>query len=392
MLVEMQRQKNMRDLPSANFGPHLFGLGAWTAHLHFACDLVASLKPRVFVELGTDRGESYFAFCQSVAENETDTRCYAIDTWRGDEHAGAYDETTFAEVAAHNSAHYSNFSALLRKDFDAALAQFEPESIDLLHLDGLHTEDAVRHDLAGWLPKLAPGGILLMHDVAVRARDFGVWKVWEELRAQGCAFTFSDAPGLGVWQKPPATNLSAPLETLFAGSEPERESLKQYYRERTDALQQEIWQAWQDGSIRQTAIAQQTTLQLFHSRDGSHSEENSVTARIGHEAWKDVTLRLPPGVGAAPLRLDYFSALTVIDLSLLRLSANGEVIFHAENAAEFDRIRIAGDAKRLAHPNYLRVRVTGMDPQLYLPALSTPPEATLSLALRVFVHTQTPPH
>ncbi|MEO5720224.1 MAG: class I SAM-dependent methyltransferase, partial [Chthoniobacterales bacterium] len=81
-------RENMLGRPSANFTPRLFGLGAWTDNIHFAYDLVATLKPRLLVELGTDRGESYFAFCQSVEENKTGTRCFAVDTWRGDEHSG----------------------------------------------------------------------------------------------------------------------------------------------------------------------------------------------------------------------------------------------------------------------------------------------------------------
>src|SRR6187401_2422102 len=98
------------NLPSRTFQPRVYGLGAWTDNLPFACDLVATLRPRLLVELGTDRGESYFGFCQAVAENGTETRCYAIDTWQGDEQTGGYDETTFAEVSQHNRAHYSAFS------------------------------------------------------------------------------------------------------------------------------------------------------------------------------------------------------------------------------------------------------------------------------------------
>src|SRR6266481_1026190 len=118
----------------------------------------------------------------SVAENQTGTRCFGIDTWHGDQHAGGYDETTFAQVAEHNRANYESFSSLLRSDFDEALSKFESESVDILHLDGLHTETAVRHDVESWLPKLRPGGILLLHDVGVRSKGFGVWKIWNELR------------------------------------------------------------------------------------------------------------------------------------------------------------------------------------------------------------------
>src|SRR2546421_8555168 len=109
------------DLPSRHFEPRLYGVGAWTSHLHFAYDLVAVMKPALLVELGVDRGESYFAFCQAAAEHQTGTRCFGVDTWRGDEQAGGYDETTFAQVSEHNPPNYKSFSTLIRSHFHDAL-------------------------------------------------------------------------------------------------------------------------------------------------------------------------------------------------------------------------------------------------------------------------------
>jgi hypothetical protein len=40
--------------------------GAWSMHLPFAWDLMKEFKPKVFVELGVYKGESYFCFCQSA--------------------------------------------------------------------------------------------------------------------------------------------------------------------------------------------------------------------------------------------------------------------------------------------------------------------------------------
>src|SRR6185295_3891982 len=135
------------DLPSRHFEPRIYGVGAWTSHLPFAYDLVALLKPAILVELGVDRGESFFTFCQAAVEHHTGTRCFGVDTWRGDQHAGDYDETTFSQVAGHNEANYQSFATLIRSSFDDTLNRFESDSIDVLHLDGLHTEPAVRHDL-----------------------------------------------------------------------------------------------------------------------------------------------------------------------------------------------------------------------------------------------------
>jgi hypothetical protein len=377
---------NPIELPSRQFEPRVYGVGAWTCHLHFAFDLVAALRPALLVELGVDRGESYFTFCQSAAENRTGTRCFGIDTWRGDEHAGGYDETTFAQVAEHNRANYESFSTLLRSSFDEALARFDSESIDVLHLDGLHTEAAVRHDIDSWLPKLQPGGILLLHDVGVRSKDFGVWKIWMELQKQSHSWTFEDGPGLGVWQKPPVRPLPGFLEKLFAPPNEPNSALARYYTEHAQALQKKIAQHWQDGSIRNTPFAQQTIIQAFYTNDGSHREENSVCARVGHEGWKDVRIELPACAGAAPLRIDFVSALTTIEIASIRLMKGAETCFAADEASGFGMVRVAGDAERLPGPTF-RLRVTGIDPQLYLPAIDLSDDGqplVLEMRLRVF--------
>lgn len=372
------------DLPSRHFEPRLYGVGAWTPHLHFGYDLVATLRPSLLVELGVDRGESYFAFCQAAVEHRTGTRCFGVDTWRGDRHAGEYDETTFAQVCEHNRAHYESFSTLLRCDFDNALARFEDQSIDVLHLDGLHTEAAVRHDLDSWLPKLRPGGLLLLHDVRVRSKGFGVWKIWDELQQQSRSWTFEDGPGLGVWQKPPANPLPGFLDDLLAPPNESNAGLARYYTERAQAMQDRVAQHWSDGSIRETAFAQQTIIQVFYTTDGSHREEDSVYARVGHEGWKDLRIELPPGAGAAPLRIDFVSALTTIEIASIRLNKGSETFFVADDATSFDAIRVAGDAERIAG-DALRFRVTGIDPQLYLPAIATPGDEPLFVSLRLRV-------
>jgi len=373
------------DLPSRHFEPRIYGVGAWTSHLHFAYDLVAVLRPALLVELGVDRGESYFAFCQSAVENQTGTRCFGIDTWRGDQHAGGYDETTFTQVAEHNRANYESFSSLLRSDFDNALSKFESESIDVLHLDGLHTEPAVRHDVDSWLPKLRPGGILLLHDIGVRSKGFGVWKVWDELKEQGRSWTFQDGPGLGVWQKPPVKQLPGFLDDLIALPNESNSALARYHTERAQAMQEKIAQHWRDGSIRTTPFAQQTIIQVFYTSDGSHREEDSVYARVGHEGWKDVRIELPPHSSAAPLRIDFVSALTTIEIASIRLTKGDDTCFAADAASGFDMLRVAGDAERLPGPA-LRLRVTGIDPQLYLPAIHLPADqapTVLQTRLRV---------
>ncbi len=174
---------------------------AWVGHIPFVRWLIKQYQPKIFVELGVHSGNSYFSVCQSVKELNLPVKCFAIDTWLGEMHAGNYSEDVFVDVTRHNNEHYRKFSTLVRKEFDVAVNDFVDSSINLLHIDGLHTYDAVKHDFETWLPKLAPGAIVLFHDICEKKNDFGVWKLWEELTKQySHHFAFSHSHGLGVIQ------------------------------------------------------------------------------------------------------------------------------------------------------------------------------------------------
>ena len=171
---------------------------AWSGHIPFAGWLMNELKPAIFVELGTHKGVSYSAFCHAVLEAKLVTKCYAVDTWKGDVHACFYDDSVYLEFADYDETYFAEFSQLMRMTFDEALPYFSEGSIDLLHIDGLHTYEAVRHDFDTWLPKMSQRGIILLHDINVRKESFGVWKLWEEVSHQYPSITFNHSCGLGM--------------------------------------------------------------------------------------------------------------------------------------------------------------------------------------------------
>ena len=174
---------------------------AWFGHIPFAHWLISVLRPGIFVELGTHHGASYFSFCDSVVHHNLSTQCHAVDSWQGDAQAGLYGNSVFEEVCDINNKKYSQFSSLHRCMFDDALDYFEDSSIDLLHIDGFHSFEAVSHDYATWLPKLSQNAVILFHDTQVFKEGFGVNQLWSAIRSQNPAscFEFVHSFGLGIF-------------------------------------------------------------------------------------------------------------------------------------------------------------------------------------------------
>lgn len=189
---------NPLDHPVALAMPERRSASHWVEHTPFAMWLTSALAPRVFVEIGAYLGVSYCAFCQAARAIGLETRGYAVDTWQGDPHNGSNGPEVLAGLRAHHDPRYGSFSTLLEMLFDEAVLRFPDGSIDLLHIDGYHTYEAVRHDFETWRPKLSERGVILFHDVAERLADFGVWRLWDELRQAYPSFTFEHEHGLGV--------------------------------------------------------------------------------------------------------------------------------------------------------------------------------------------------
>ncbi len=184
--------------PASFWFPERLCESAWIEHAPFAYWLMEAHRPSLLVELGTYWGYSFFAFCQAVRDLGLPIRCFAVDTWHGDDQAGCYGEEVFESVSAYNKAHYSAFAALMRVTFDDAAPSFADHSIDLLHIDGRHAYENVSHDFAVWLPKLSSRGIVVFHDVSERKPNFDVWRLWSELREKHPHFEFPHGHGLGI--------------------------------------------------------------------------------------------------------------------------------------------------------------------------------------------------
>ena len=330
--------------PSLFFSPLRYrphGVGNWSGHLPLACDLIASLRPSVLVELGTHFGESYFAFCQAIEETGTKCKAYAVDTWQGDIHTGAYGNEVFNEVASYNRCRYSQFSQLMRMPFDDAIENFEPESIDLLHIDGAHTYEAVRHDFDTWWSRVKPSGIVLLHDTFERDAGFGVWKLLEELSQIFPTVEFRHSHGLGVVLKSGAVAGQGVIPLLFNKDTVELESLRRFYEVCADHLEHQFWLARQrhpgDWDV---------TTQLFWRGAGENFTE-AASVRSAHTLTPQRSrLALPVPRMAAPateLRLDLAdcSAFFVMH-AIYILDTKGEVLWQWLAMDGTDDLRSSG--------------------------------------------------
>jgi len=179
--------------------PMLMGMpSAWIEHIPFAFYLIDTLKPSLFVELGAFTGVSYFSFCEAIKQSGTNTKAYAVDHWKGDQQSGLMDESVFRLVEERNKAHFQDFSQLMRLSFDDAQPNFADKTIDLLHIDGYHTYEVVRHDFETWLPKMSDKGVVVFHDTQEKTGDFGVWRFFEELKTKYPACELLHGHGLGI--------------------------------------------------------------------------------------------------------------------------------------------------------------------------------------------------
>jgi predicted O-methyltransferase YrrM len=162
LLWKMTEYKNALMAPI-----YLSQVSAWHGHIPFAFFISEVIRPSIMVELGVHNGDSYIAFLQGLQAAGEPGKAYGIDTWIGDEHSGLYPEHVYPQLKALHDPVFGHFSTLLRETFEEANAHFADGTIDLLHIDGCHTYEAVSRDLEMWLPKVSPRGVVLLHGLAL---------------------------------------------------------------------------------------------------------------------------------------------------------------------------------------------------------------------------------
>lgn len=168
-------------------------VSAWTGHRHFAETIVKFYENPTVVELGVDYGFSTFSFSNGL--KDLPGRVYGIDWFKGDRHTGSRDTYKFVNdlIEKHG---ITNIQIIKGRFEDVCKTWNKP--IDILHIDGFHTFEAVSQDFNNWYPFLNPDGVVLFHDTAIK--HFGIKQFFDTLEG-GYKLNFTHSAGLGVYTK-----------------------------------------------------------------------------------------------------------------------------------------------------------------------------------------------
>lgn len=151
------------------------GIRGWMreVELEWLARTAAALQAgAVWVEVGTWMGRSWSAVALSLPRKAT---IVSVDTFDG----GTYDAGTVKFVREHGSVLgdfrrvYDDIRRmrpdLLTRIIARPSVEAAPEVLDrtcdVVFVDGDHSTVAVRTDIAAWIPKLKPRGLLCGHDV-----------------------------------------------------------------------------------------------------------------------------------------------------------------------------------------------------------------------------------
>lgn len=160
---------------------------------------VCALAPRRVLEIGTAHGGTLYLWCQAAISQAV---LVSVDLPDGP-FGGSYRP---CRIPLYQSfARPGQKLHLVRADSHSQTTVTEVESlfmgepVDFAFIDGDHTEQGVRQDLAMYGHLVRPGGLIAFHDILPRPDhpDIQVYKLWQDLRSRFPSDEYV-ASGVGV--------------------------------------------------------------------------------------------------------------------------------------------------------------------------------------------------
>ncbi len=246
----------------------------------FLADLIATNRLERSLEIGVYRGRSFLPQALAFAGLEcgeaigvdpydagdslqTDPENESVGVPSGIDQASwdAIHDEVRLRIDARGLQRYCR---LVRSRSADAARQIADMSVDLLHIDGNHDRDAVASDLLAYLPKLKPGGFLVLDDASwesvrphVEELSNRMAKVLQILNKVGTSYATDDFVAFRL----PGPNSQVPTTTVgalrwdidFRGRMASSEDQKRLAEKRADALEGELQALITSNSWRLTA-------------------------------------------------------------------------------------------------------------------------------------------
>lgn len=151
--------------------------------------------PAKIVEIGVEYGRSMTMFAEFVKQNPQ-WKLTVVDNWKQDNSEDARTHV-FAQITKHGWVIdvWSRDSLKAADEYD--------EKIDVIHIDGDHTHNAVFADCEAWIPKVKVGGHVLFDDYGHDSLPGVYAAVTEYMEANKGQFKFLGRYGnkLGVFRR-----------------------------------------------------------------------------------------------------------------------------------------------------------------------------------------------
>jgi predicted O-methyltransferase YrrM len=141
-------------------------------------NFITTEKPKLCVEIGVFGGSSLIPQALALKENN-DGLIFGIDPWSTDaalecmideDNKKWWGQLNLDDIYKHcqdNVKKYElqNYCTLIKDKAENTVDKFADESIDLLHIDGNHSEDLSYKDAVLYLPKVKSGGCIFFDDI-----------------------------------------------------------------------------------------------------------------------------------------------------------------------------------------------------------------------------------
>lgn len=116
------------------------------------------------MEIGTKYGQSARIWAEAIPH----LTLVCIDPYKAYHHSNQEKQDKIYEDAKRNIARHAEETGaeilLDRRESLEVVSSLEDEIVDFVNVDGNHTFDACVQDIIQWVPKVKPGGLVLVHD------------------------------------------------------------------------------------------------------------------------------------------------------------------------------------------------------------------------------------